>query len=130
MDSKWDGYVLVVEDDDDLRAALTEFLERRGLRVTAVANGAEAMTALMPDRRRPCVVLLDWNMPVVSGREVLEWMANDAHACGVPVYVVTANPPRLVTPGARVIDKGDFEAIFDVIRNHCRAHSRKDRAAA
>lgn len=61
--------ILVVEDDDAIRALLFTVLRRRGFKVDASPNGAEAL-----ERFNRCVyslVLLDLMMPVMNGYDFL-----------------------------------------------------------
>ena len=61
--------ILVVEDDDAIRALLLTILQRRGFKVDTSSNGADAIKRLSD-----CiysVILLDMMMPVMSGYEFL-----------------------------------------------------------
>ena len=57
--------VLVVEDDDDLRALFTTTLQFAGFEVSDAADGLAALRAL--DTNRPDLVVLDLRIPFVSG---------------------------------------------------------------
>lgn len=59
---------LVVEDDGFERLRLSTLLERRGYRVTAAADGAEALSVLA--RRSFDVVITDWQLPALSGLDL------------------------------------------------------------
>jgi CheY-like chemotaxis protein len=63
------GRVLVVDDEQDVRLVLGDFLASRGYDVTQAQRGAEALTLL--ERMRPDVVLLDVFMPGMDGMETL-----------------------------------------------------------
>ncbi|MFL6138745.1 MAG: response regulator transcription factor [Frankiaceae bacterium] len=78
--------VLVVDDDPDLRAALTRALTIDGYRVTAVSNGARALET-MP-QLEPDVLVLDVMMPVVGGLEVCRRLR--AKGDRTPILVLTA----------------------------------------
>jgi CheY-like chemotaxis protein len=57
--------VLVVDDDEAIRATLVGLLEFEGYAVRAATNGAEALAAI--ESELPCLVLLDMRMPVLDG---------------------------------------------------------------
>src|SRR5438105_15148612 len=61
--------VLVVDDEDGIRQALTRFLTRLGYEVQAAANAAEALQ-LLP-AHHPQAMLCDIRMPETSGVELL-----------------------------------------------------------
>ncbi len=95
--------VLIVEDDDDIREGLRIVLEDEGYFVEVAGNGLEAIDRLenMP---RPCVVLLDMNMPVMDGYEFLR-ATQSGKAASIPVTVVAAGPVRGPTRARRVFQK-------------------------
>ena len=62
--------ILVVDDDEAIRALLLTILRRRGFHVDVARNGAEALERL--EKCRYVVMLLDLMMPIVNGWEVLE----------------------------------------------------------
>jgi len=64
------GTVVFVEDDPHIRRVVTSLLQRSGLEVSAVGTGGEGVAAF--EELRPDVVLLDLNLPDVSGFDVLE----------------------------------------------------------
>lgn len=61
--------ILLVEDQDDLRTIYTRLLENAGHRVTAAANGNEALDVL--PQSSPDVMLLDLEMPDMDGLATL-----------------------------------------------------------
>ncbi len=63
------GRVLVIDDDDDVRACLVSLLETAGFRTTAVGSGRRGIDAF---RAAPApVVMLDLQMPELNGMQVL-----------------------------------------------------------
>lgn len=60
------GRILVVDDDPDIRAALRECLTTRGCTVVEAGDGADGL-ARLAEAPRPCLVLLDLNMPRLDG---------------------------------------------------------------
>lgn len=80
--------ILVVDDDDAIRALLSTVLRRRGLRVETARNGVEAVTRL--GECRYSVILLDLMMPLMSGYQVLEHLADESASMRPLVIVLTA----------------------------------------
>jgi two-component system, NtrC family, nitrogen regulation response regulator NtrX len=62
--------LLVVDDEQGIRAALTQLLEYEGFEVRAAASGAEALTAY--DQWKPQLVFLDVKMAGMDGLETLK----------------------------------------------------------
>lgn len=82
--------LLVVEDDRDIRDALSDLLRGEGYRVEEAQDGREAC-AWFQVHGPPDVVVLDLMMPHMTGEEVLEWMrAQRGPISSVPVVVVSA----------------------------------------
>jgi CheY-like chemotaxis protein len=81
--------ILVVEDDPDVRRALTELLASEGYKVTAAADGGEALETLRGGLR-PAVILLDLMMPNCDGWDFRRAQLEDPTFASVPVVLVTA----------------------------------------
>ena len=80
--------ILVVDDDPDLRALASHALTRDGHTVIEARSGAEALAlidALVPD-----LLLLDLQMPVQGGLEVLGILRSRPATATLPVIVLTA----------------------------------------
>jgi two-component system phosphate regulon response regulator OmpR len=80
--------ILVVDDDDAIRALLATVLKRRGLKVDMARNGMDAVTKLAECRYS--LVLLDLMMPLMSGYQVLEHIADESLSMRPFVLVLTA----------------------------------------
>jgi CheY-like chemotaxis protein len=85
------GPILVVEDDPPLREQIRELLETDGHEVVEAADGLEALGHLRGPQRIGLVVL-DMNLPVVSGWEVLARMRSDDSLSDTPVIILSARP--------------------------------------
>jgi DNA-binding response OmpR family regulator len=81
--------VLLVEDEETLRRVLRNLLERDGFEVAEAADGAEALSAV--DRLTPDAVVLDLNLPVMDGYDVLSRLRTRTTSATLPVLVLTAN---------------------------------------
>jgi CheY-like chemotaxis protein len=65
--------VLIVDDDEEIRVLLAEFLSEQGYLVRLACHGLEAVEILQHEAG--WVILLDWNMPQLDGAGVLEQVA-------------------------------------------------------
>lgn len=83
--------VLVVDDNYDIRVALTDILEDDGYAVLQAENGLEALDQLRKGPLRPCLILLDLMMPKMDGRGFLRVQSNDPAISDIPVVIVSAN---------------------------------------
>jgi len=93
--------VLIVEDNSDVRRLYAIGLNQRGFEVKLAANGAEAVERI--DAERPDVILLDWLMPLMDGREVLRKLSGNGDA-SIPIIVISgqpAPPPDQLDPRIR-----------------------------
>ena len=81
--------VLVVEDDPVQRDALADVLELRGYEVDRAANGWEALELAIA--RPPSLILLDLNLPIMDGWEVLHALKGSGTLRNVPVLVLTGD---------------------------------------
>lgn len=81
-------HILVVDDDREIRNLLGSYLEKQGLRCTAVADGRAMRAAL--DTGRFDLVVLDIMLPGEDGLALCRWLrATPAHE-GLPVLMLTA----------------------------------------
>lgn len=117
--------VLVVEDDDDIRASLVEFLDDHGYRARGAANGREGLT-LLSDGARPGVIILDLMMPVMDGWAFRAELRRLPDLAGVPVVVISAyasldrRVEGLDLAGC-LAKPIDLKALLNVVRVHCGA---------
>lgn len=75
--------VLVVDDDQNSREGIVEYLIESGYRVSEAADGPEALGKAM--RRRPDIVLLDLAIPKLDGWTVARTLKADPGLSNVPV---------------------------------------------
>jgi two-component system, OmpR family, response regulator QseB len=102
--------ILIVDDDDAIRALLVTILRRRGLKVDTARSGMEAI-----ERITSChyaLMLLDLMMPRMSGYEVLERLHGMPADLRPFVLVLTAGgEPRSLDPA---IVAGTVRKPFDI----------------
>jgi CheY-like chemotaxis protein len=89
-------HALVVDDESDNREALAQILESRGYTVRQAENGRVALD--MIGEQPPSLMLLDLEMPVMNGWEVLAWLQHDPAWGKMAVVVLSARgsaPPNI-----------------------------------
>jgi CheY-like chemotaxis protein len=93
--------VLLVDDDESVRASLLALLRARGARVLAAADGQEAIDLFQERSDEVDVVVLDHNMPAITGTSVLREL-------------------RAIRPDIKVvISSGDFVESWDQQLDEC-----------
>ncbi len=80
--------VLIVDDEPDYITAIQCRLEWSRYEVITASNGEEGLKKVMSEK--PDLVLLDTNMPVMNGHEVLERLKQYTELKNIPVIMVTA----------------------------------------
>src|ERR1700761_2798914 len=83
------GPVLIVDDERDLRALLDFNLQKAGYTTAHAATGAEALARARS--LRPRVVVLDLNLPDVSGMDVCRLLRADPATRDLPILMLTAS---------------------------------------
>ena len=94
--------VLIAEDNPDLRAIFARVFSRQHFTVTLAMDGVEAMKCL--DEEVPDVLVLDVNMPRMSGLQVLARIRQQQKLKGLKVIVVTGNALAVQHPEAAYAD--------------------------
>ncbi len=80
--------ILIVEDNELNMKLFNDLLEAHGYNTLQSRNGMEAFE--LARLHRPDLVLMDIQLPEVSGLEVIKWLKEDDELCGIPVIAVTA----------------------------------------
>jgi CheY-like chemotaxis protein len=93
--------VLVVDDDASCRELLRVALGNEGFIVATARDGLDALTVLRASP--PDVILLDLEMPRLSGWTLHQRLAADSATSAIPVIVITGAEPRHLALQARAI---------------------------
>ncbi len=91
------SHVLVVEDDDVIRASLGELLEDSGYQVSFAENGQVALQVLTAGRA-PDVIVLDLKMPVMDGWQFRAIQKDDPRLGLIPVVAISADRSAAAAP--------------------------------
>ncbi|HEX3703017.1 MAG TPA: response regulator [Vicinamibacterales bacterium] len=122
------GNVLVVEDDPDTREMLATLLDTAGFHTVTAEDGLEALHMLRTVRHRapniPCLILLDLQMPRLSGGEFRRAQLGDPTVATVPVAVMSGATDveqrgQALGAVATVSKPIDIDLLLDVVRRYC-----------
>lgn len=83
--------VLVVEDDADERAATAGLFADAGFDVVAVIDGQEAFEHLLVNERLPNAIVLDLELPLMNGWELLTLVRSYHRFANIAVVIVSAH---------------------------------------
>ncbi len=124
--------ILIVEDDPGHAQLIAKNLRRAGLgpNFVILGDGQQALDFLFgegefadQDQRGPVLVILDLDLPVIDGFQVLERIKSDARLRSTPVIVLTASNDR--EDSTRCLELGcntfvtkpvEYEALSNLIR--------------
>jgi CheY-like chemotaxis protein len=95
--------LLVADDDADFRTYLRIALEREGFRVVEAVDGRDALVKVATTR--PDMLLMDFDMGVPDGGEVVAAVRRSPESCELPIIFLTAGFPRWVSGVQAVLFK-------------------------
>ena len=79
--------ILVVDDEPDIVESIKAVLEREGYSVVTAGNGTEALKKL--EKHKVDIALIDFFMPDMSGRQLIEEMRKNPRTAGIKIAMVT-----------------------------------------
>ena len=80
--------VLIVEDNEFNMKLFHDLLDAYGYGTLQTCSGMEALA--IAREHRPDLIIMDIQLPEVSGLEVTKWLKDDDELCDIPVVAVTA----------------------------------------
>lgn len=81
--------IMYIEDNGSMLELVIRMLQSKGYTVVAETNGYSGLTSIR--KQQPDLILLDINMPGMSGYEVLAEIRKDSEIAHLPVIALTAN---------------------------------------
>lgn len=81
--------ILLVDDDPVIRSLLGDYLKAQGYSIDEAAGGVECLLKLR--NQIPEVLVLDLQMPDMSGLEVLKTLSKGGNGNRIPVILLSAN---------------------------------------
>ncbi|HYC60795.1 MAG TPA: response regulator [Thermoanaerobaculia bacterium] len=113
--------ILVVDDDPPILLLMRNLLREFGFEPIAAGSGEQAIEEAR--KRTPDLILLDRNMPGMTGDEVLRALRSENELSSVPILIVSGEPlgpdevKRLGATG-HVLKPFDVPALVETIRGH------------
>ena len=97
--------VIVADDSMLTRKIVVKYLAPLGYSTLQASNGAEVIETLNTGQEIPGLILMDWNMPVLDGYQVLQLLRKDKRYDAIPVIMLTsesddANKEKALEAGA------------------------------
>jgi DNA-binding response OmpR family regulator len=116
--TKW---VLLVDDDVDIREVVVEFIQEAGYDARAVADGATALELLRTER--PSLVLADFKLDDMDGRELRRRVRELLGASAPPFALLTGVQLSELKDisGTILLKPIDCDHLLDVVAEHCGA---------
>jgi CheY-like chemotaxis protein len=116
--------ILIVDDDVDIRQVLAELLGDEGYQVAHASNGLEALTHLRIHPKPPRLILLDLNMPVMTGWKFREQQQQDPTLASIPTVIISAHlhlkkSVSTLNPAAYLEKPINFHALLTTVQQHC-----------
>jgi CheY-like chemotaxis protein len=117
-------FVLVVDDDPDIRESLETVLGLHGHPVATAADGVEAISLLRREPSVPCLILLDLMMPGMNGFELRAELEADPVLSAIPVVIITGAgvlvDDKEASLRAEVLRKPfDLKALLTMVKRFC-----------
>ena len=111
--------ILVIEDDEEIRELLAEFLIEEGYPVVTASDGLKGLDVL-PSIDRPGLVLLDRRMPVLDGSQFMATLRDRGGLESLAVFVISGLNDRPLPGTCGVIRKPfDLGELLNVVRTNC-----------
>jgi DNA-binding response OmpR family regulator len=114
--AKW---ILLVDDDRDIREAVIELLQEAGYQARGVADGAAALELLRTNK--PSLMLTDFKLEDMDGRELRRRVRELLGASAPPFALLTgAQPSELEDISGTILLKPfTSEQLLGVVAEHC-----------
>lgn len=116
--------ILIIEDDESIRDVLKSALEFEGYNVHTANNGQDGLD-LLPQIKKPCLILLDLMMPVMDGWTFVENISKikDTRLLQIPIVVVSAftndNDSKLKTVRSIIKKPVDLDQLLEQVELYC-----------
>lgn len=121
------GWILVVDDDEDICEILKFSLEAEGYRVSVAYDGLDAWKQIQPGKL-PVLIILDWMMPRMDGEQFLNKLRSDRWTETSVIILSGSDAARKKAEALKVTccltKPVEFDDLLSAVRRYAHAHSR------
>jgi signal transduction histidine kinase/CheY-like chemotaxis protein/CHASE3 domain sensor protein len=124
-----DKVMLIIEDDVNFARVIQAFSRSKNYKTLVALQGDEGL--YYARRYRPSAIMLDMQLPVIDGWNLLKILKNDEALKHIPVHIISgADESGLTGNGAlaylkKPVEKEDLEKAFETISEHLSAQLKK-----
>ena len=87
-------WVLVVDDDEQNRELVASVLKKENIKITELTSGKELLDYIEGMTPLPDLILLDYDMPVTDGPQVLKMIHGEPGSSDIPVMFLTGRSDK------------------------------------
>ncbi|WP_317047947.1 response regulator [Pseudochryseolinea flava] len=110
-----DKVILIIEDDVNFAKSLLEYTRKRGYKGVVAVRGDEGID--LAGDLRPIGILLDIQLPVKSGWEVMDALKNDSRTRHIPVHIMSSHEVKNESLTRGAVDFINKPFAFEKIQN-------------
>jgi len=124
-----DRSILIIEDDPNFSTVLLNFAHHRGYKVVVALAGDEGVYCA--EKYTPSAIILDMNLPGLSGEKVLRYIKNHDELHHIPVHIISSqdnpgiNKDDIVGYAIKPLAIEEMETVFDLFSNYRGIDSEK-----
>jgi len=115
--------VLIFEDDRSFSSMLAFLLQRKGIKVSSCYNGEDAINTI--GKESPDLIILDINMPFISGFKMCETIKAHPSTQAIPVIMLTARSKAsdietgfALGASEYLVKPVDHKKLLEMVRKH------------
>ena len=124
--NRTDNSILIIEDDSKFAAIIKNFAQSRNYKTLIALQGEDGWE--MAQKYHPSGIILDINLPILNGRQILVLLQSHPTLKDVPVYIISAED-NLGLMGKNTIGElkkpvrlQDLKKAFMLLENHIQPH--------
>ena len=126
-------FVMVVDDDKEMRNILAMMLKNSGYQSITASNGLEACE-LLKKCSSPSLIITDYAMPLMNGKELIERLTAQSQYRDIPVIMITASEieyvllPKSANLKAVIQKPFILSMVLDIVKIYSRSEEAYQKA--